>query len=117
MSRVLRRLITTYVDTAVPVAAPAKALTVGTRASGETSKASLAQLKEPTRGQPLSNVYINVCIRDEHENIWEHAEKLVGEARTSRPITEALRADVSSRRVIQWSDRASNTRIARPASC
>jgi hypothetical protein len=71
MSRVLRRLATTDVDTAVPMAGPAKALTVGTRASGETSNASLAELKEPTRSQPFSNVYINVCIRDEHENIWE----------------------------------------------
>jgi hypothetical protein len=49
MSRVLRRLTTTDVDTAVPMAGPAKALTVGTRASGETSKASLAELKEPTQ--------------------------------------------------------------------
>jgi len=49
-----------------------------------------------TRSQPLANVYINVCIRDEHESIREHAEKRVGEANTSRAITEALRADVSS---------------------
>jgi hypothetical protein len=46
---VLRKLTTTDVDTAIPMARPAKALTVRTRASSETSKASLAELKQQTR--------------------------------------------------------------------
>lgn len=48
MTGLLRKLTKVVVYTAVPLSGPVKALTVGTRASAERSKAQLAELREQT---------------------------------------------------------------------